>query len=75
MVLEDVFAAIAPLLQLIAPQPCYDEFFVKFNFFHGRSTNFICAPLCNSDQNTTFLLLTEIKMKLFSTALFYRIQK
>ncbi len=34
--MEDVFAFLAPALQLIAPQPCYDEFFVKFNFLDGR---------------------------------------
>jgi len=25
----------ASLVQLIVPQPCFDEFFVNFNFLHG----------------------------------------
>ena len=34
--MADVFVYFSTILQLIAPQPCYDEFFVKFNFLHGK---------------------------------------
>jgi len=33
----DVSSVIVSLIQLIAPQPCFDEFFVKNNFFDGMA--------------------------------------
>lgn len=29
-----------PLVLLIIPKECHDEFFIKFNFFHGKAKLF-----------------------------------
>lgn len=36
----------SPLVLLILPKECHDEFFVKFNFFHGNSRLYVAIADC-----------------------------
>ena len=44
---------LVPWIQLLVPQPCYDEFFVKLNFFDGMVLNILLpVPITRSVLQT-----------------------
>ena len=37
----DLFGLLQSWMALLIPQPCFDEYFTKYNFFDGKSSSFM----------------------------------